>query len=151
MQARSLRGLGLAAALAVFVVAGLVAASAGARTRLDSDWVHFATEDGNIECIASKWVGDNEPLDCAMHSSGYDPTAPEGTNYHPHWILLDHGVALKGTTPRGMGNSKPFVLRDGKTLSVGNFRCRAASSHLTCISLRSGHGFFLSQGRQRTF
>ena len=132
------------------VAAGLVVGSAGAK--LSDHWVHFATEDGNIECVANDSLGNNEPLECVMHSSGYDPTAPDHTNYHPHWVLLAHGVALKGTTPRGLGSPNPSrVLRDGETLTVGNFRCKATSSHLTCVSRRSQHGFFLSQGRQRTF
>jgi hypothetical protein len=83
MRALPISRLGIAAASVVLVAAGLIVASAGA-SRSDHSWVHFVTEDGNIECVANHSLGNNEPLDCVMHSNGYDPTAPDDTNYHPH-------------------------------------------------------------------
>jgi hypothetical protein len=150
MLARLIGCSRICAVSAVCVTAGVVVAAAVATPT--EHLVHFATEDGNTECVTDDSVADNVSLDCVMRSSGYDPTAPDESNYHPHWVLLRHGIALKGTTRRGLGGpNRTRILRDGQTLTVGNFRCRASSSHLTCVSRYSRHGFFLSQGRQRTF
>jgi hypothetical protein len=136
--------------VALLVATGVFVVSAWARSTELS--VHFITADGNIECEMADPKDTSGGIDCVMRSSGYNPTAPDETNYHPHWVLLSRGVGLKGTTRRGLGRSTPRrILQDGHTLTVGNFRCSARASHLTCISRRSGHGFFLSQGRQRTF
>jgi hypothetical protein len=142
----------------LLVIAALLTLSTGglfvisARATSSERWIHFATEDRNIECVTSDSLADNVGLDCVMRSSGYDPTAAEETKYHPHWILFRNGVALKGITRRGLGRPNPAtILRNGQTLTVGNFRCSARGSHLTCVSRFSRHGFFLSQGRQRTW
>jgi predicted N-acetyltransferase YhbS len=44
-----------------------------------------------------------------------------------------------------------LVAEDGQTLKVGYFRCTSRVAGLTCLSRHSGHGFFLSNKRQRTF
>jgi hypothetical protein len=139
-----LRSVGVVTLVVVLALSVLIA-SAGARP--SERLVHFATADRNIECVAG-----TGGLDCVIYSSGYDPGAPDETNYHPHWVLLGRGVGLKGTTRRGLGGSGPLrILRDSQPLRLGYFRCSTRDSHLTCANLRSGHGFFLSQGKQRTF
>jgi hypothetical protein len=140
----------------LLIVAALLTLSTGglfvtsARSTSSERWIHFATEDRNIECVTSDSLANNVGLDCVMRSSGYDPTTAEETRYHSHWILFRNGVALKGITRRGLGGPNPaIILRNGQTLTVGNFRCSARRSHLTCVSRFSRDGFFLSQGRQR--
>jgi Family of unknown function (DUF6636) len=54
---------------------------------------------------------------------------------------FDEGVV--GTPVRTLGY--------GKTLRRGFFRCTSRQAGLTCRSLNSRHGFFLSRARQRTF
>ena len=149
MGGNVLRSGGAVSVVAVLAMTVFVA-STGARP--SERLVHFVTADRNIECLAIDPLTGNGDLDCVMYTSGYDPSAPEETNYHPHWVLLRRGVGLKGTTRRGLGGSgPPRILRDGQTLRLGIFRCNARDSHLTCVNLRSGHGFFLSQRKQRTF
>jgi hypothetical protein len=118
--------------------------------------VHFITADRNIEC---EMVDPNITIGnvtCALHSKGYTTRGDLGNhdltaNRSLRWHVDFSRPALVGPSRRELGSKPARILRYGQTLAVGYFRCRSRVAGLTCISRHSGHGFFLSRTRQRTY
>jgi hypothetical protein len=74
------------------------------------------------------------------------------------WQLNDVGYTVG---PRGkgrrlhitdtVGDPKAPVLRYGTSRRFGRYTCTSRTSGLTCRNRATGHGFFVSSQRQRTF
>ena len=141
----------LAVALCTATVAVVSPARAGPAELL----VHFITADRNIEC---EMVDPNTTIGnvtCVMHSKGYTTRGDldnHGLTAHAHrqWFVDYSRPALAGGGRREV-HGPMRVLRNGRALSVGYFRCVSGAAGLTCTSKHSGHGFFLSRAHQRTF
>jgi hypothetical protein len=118
--------------------------------------VHFITSDRNIEC---EMVDPNTTVGnvtCALHSKGYTTRGDVGNHdltasRSLRWYVDFSRPALVAASRRELGSKPTRILQYGGTLSVGYFRCTSRVSGLTCTSRHSGHGFFLSRTRQRTF
>jgi hypothetical protein len=48
-------------------------------------------------------------------------------------------------------SNQRFVLRYGRSRSLGRFKCSSRYSGMTCRNRASGHGFTISRQRQRVF
>jgi hypothetical protein len=57
----------------------------------------------------------------------------------------------RGTGCIGNGPENAFKLGYGRSVKVGPFRCTSRRIGMTCLVVRSGHGFELSRERVRTF
>lgn len=51
----------------------------------------------------------------------------------------------------GNGPENAFTLRYGHTLRYGPYRCRSSRRGVTCVVVRSGHGFSISRAALRRF
>ena len=138
---------------ALLIVTAAIASSA--QGGAGEDAVVFLTADRTIECqmLDAKTTAGN--VDCAFAKALAGPTTPVThdlyVHAHRHWLVLYSGHALAGSTRRGFGRPPTQSLSSGQALLIGNFRCSSASAGVTCVSKHSGHGFFLSSTRQRTF
>jgi hypothetical protein len=135
-------------------VSSVFAASArGARTEL---LVHFVLPGGDTECLMvdpNLLIGN---VTCAIHRHRFKCvglTCDEENGYSRRWFVDVAQVAIVDRSRRPFGSSSIRVLRSGRSLTVGYFRCVSGAAGLTCLSRRSGHGFFLSKDnkRQRLF
>ena len=95
----------------------------------------------------------NGNVECGIHRnrfrgsrSGIDSEKPSR-----RWLVTVRNLAVVDVSTRPFGSSPVKVLRYGQTLRVGFFKCTSRVAGLTCVSKPSGHGFFLSDKRQRTF
>jgi uncharacterized protein DUF6636 len=105
----------------------------------------FMTPSGNIACNVGKLgPGTHGPLAlaCAMYSKS--TSAGIGT-----WWMRTSGPAFSGYVQANAATDYP-KLAYGRSYSWRGIRCASAATGLTCRN-RSGHGFFLSRGRQRAF
>jgi hypothetical protein len=142
------------------VVAALVAASSvlvasawSARTEL---LVHFVLPGGDTEC---EMVDPNTLIGnvtCGIHRHRFR-CVPRGCDEESRcsrrWFVdLDRFATVSGSC-RPLGADRPRVLRFGQSLTFPFFRCTSQANGLTCVSRRSGHGFFLSKNNksQRLF
>jgi hypothetical protein len=122
---------------------------------------YFKTPSGNIVCYHSPGPSDlpRAFLGCGI-KSGLKPAPPrhackEGGYAGDRVELFATG---RVHVPSCAGDPGPFtglqvgarVLAYGKTWSGGGLRCRSAFAGLTCRN-KSGHGFFLSRARWRSF
>jgi hypothetical protein len=149
---------GLVRALLVvgsLTVAGVLTESAQSGT--SELLVHFVTADRNAECEMVDPETTIGNVECVLHSNGYT-TRGDLDNHgltarpHPHWFVDYSHPASGGLSRREVHGPVPArTLQTGRTLTVGNFRCSSRVAGLTCTSLRSRHGFFLSRTKQRTF
>ena len=139
--------------LAVSIATLEVASSAHGRDSEDA--VVFLTADRTIECLMldAKTTAGN--VECVFAKSLTGPTTSVTHDLyihaHRHWLVLYSGHALVGSTRRGLGPPPSRSLSVGQVLRIGYFRCSSVSAGVTCVSRHSGHGFFLSSARQRTF
>jgi hypothetical protein len=137
----------------LLAASSVFAASAeGAPTEL---LVHFVTPGRDIECLMVDPNVAYGNITCGIHRnrfrgshSGFDPGAEKPSR---RWFVNVTQFALVEVSTRPLGWSPVRVLRYGQTLRVGYFRCTSRIAGLTCLSRHSGHGFFLSNTRQRTF
>jgi hypothetical protein len=145
---------------AVAVMLAIYAAPVGAATHRASGSGYFKTPSGNIVCF---WVAGRDadpPLVVCGIKSKLRPAPPrrfcaEGGYAGDRVVLLATGRA---EVPPCAGDPGPFlglqvgarVLGYGKTWRGSGIRCTSATAGLTCRN-RSGHGFFLSRERWRTF
>jgi len=116
------------------------------------DQVQFRTADDNIHCLIVP--GDFADVRCDIDD--FTPSftiAPLGCD-----LDWEGSFIIGADQPRGelgcVGDTivDPFsrVIKDGATISRGNFSCVAAQSDLTCVNL-DGHGFTLTRARQSLF
>ena len=129
------------AALAVIVLVGL-ALSASASGWPPYQHKEFRDPSGNIDCFLAERLPSYEFAYCLLVSK---------------WVLYDlkrRGPAWVVHPPKD-GSWRPdgtkFVLGYGRSVHVGPFKCVSRVKGLTCVSLVSGHGFFISRERQRRF
>lgn len=120
--------------LAVLAGAGLLAAvPAMARER------DFQTPSNRIRCAAFSSGGPGAFVRCDLTFLN-DRAA----------ILRARGRGRIVKVTDAVGSPDAPVLRYGHTLRFAPFRCTSRAAGLTCRS-RSGHGFFVSAQRRRTF
>ena len=145
-------------AVAVIAVAALTATAEQVQA-FPSTPGFFRTPSGNIQCYGS---GSSGFVQCGI-KSGFKPRPPRKG---PTCTFPDRiGLNAAGRSRLGPsicpgedgGDSGPYapdsvsrVLGYGKTWSGGGIRCTSALTGLTCRN-KSGHGFFLSRARWRTF
>jgi hypothetical protein len=168
-------GLG-AFAVAAVAATGAPDVSAGVTTAQPSQSVaasvagarssYFKTPSGNIVCwydlAYPTRTGATRPLlVCAIHS-GLKPKPPYTRECRAG--RLDHNADRISLWASGRaepvpcsGDAGPFVgergarvLGYGRTWSAGGLRCTSAITGLTCRN-KSGHGFFLSREKWRSF
>jgi len=141
---------------AVLAASSVFAASAwSARTEL---LVHFVLPGGDTECEMvdpNLLIGN---VTCGIHRHRYrcvGVTCDQENAYSRQWFVDVDRIATVGPNNRGrpFGTAPTRVLRSGQSLTVGHFRCTSRPAGLTCVSMRSGHGFFLSHNNksQRLF
>jgi hypothetical protein len=143
----------LAATLGVFallVVTGILAAPAqGKPVEL---LVHLAVPGRDIECDMTDPNVAYGNVVCAIHRKRFRGTGDSDLEKPSrHWLVNLTAPASSSMSARPFSTTPVRVLRYGQTLKVGYFRCALRTTGLTCISTHSGHGFFLSGKRQRTF
>lgn len=118
--------------------------------------VHFVLPGGDIECLMVDPNLSSGNVECGIHRNRFrcaDPACDVETGYSRRWLVQVTQVASVERSRRPFGTSPKRVLRYGQSLTVGHFRCTARKAGLTCVSRRSGHGFFLGKDneRQRVF
>ena len=119
----------LAIAAAALALAGAAPASAATKS--------FQTPSHNIVCLYSASGGPGPHLRCDLRS--LNDTAFTLDRRH-----RGKRVHVTDAVPAGR------VLRYGRSIELGPFRCTSRRTGLTCRS-SSRHGFFLSRARQRVF
>jgi len=105
----------------------------------------FRTPSGNIVCQAT-WTGPSEGVIGCWVLSTARPDIRRGT----YAFYLE----ARGRVKRSLPNDRPgpgWVFRYGRAWRRGPFRCRSRKTGLRCISVLSGHGFYLAREFQRTF
>jgi hypothetical protein len=113
--------------------------------------VHFVMPGRDIECEMNDPSLTNGNVLCAIHRKRFrDTDYGDGEKPSRRWLLELTRFPAVFSNGRGFG-SPIRVLRYGRTLRVGFYRCTSRATGLTCISRRSGHGFVLSNTRQRRF
>ena len=107
----------------------------------------------DIECLMVDPNIANGNVTCGIHRNRFRGSRSTFDAEKPsrRWFVNVWQFALVEVSTRGFGSSPVRVLRYGQTLRVGFFRCTSRVAGLTCLSRHSGHGFFLSNKRQRTF
>jgi hypothetical protein len=135
----------------ILAASSVFAASAkGAPTEL---LVHFVMPRRDIECVMVDPNVAYGNVTCGIHRDRFRGSHSDFDSEKPsrRWFVNVTQFALVEVDARGFGSSPVRVLRYGQTLKVGYFRCTSRVAGLTCLSRHSGHGFFLSNQRQRTF
>jgi hypothetical protein len=116
--------------------------------------VTFRTPSGNIRCDGwslGQSVTDNTVV-CAVMSTRVKVTyqCPDvGVGCPQTFTLSATGAVSIDRASYQVGASR--TLGYGRSLTLGHLRCTSAVAGLTCTSLRSGHGFFLSRQKLRTW
>lgn len=120
---------------------------------------YFKTPSGNIVCFYYVTPGRTKPfVGCGIHS-GLKPPPPRRTcsegGYNDNQVFLPETgpasvVSCAGDPGAFVGERTAQVLAYGKSWRGAGLRCTSQMAGLTCRN-RSGHGFFLSRGRSRTF
>jgi len=107
----------------------------------------------DIECLMVDPKAANGNVTCGIHRNRFrgSRSGPDAEKPSRRWFVGVNQIALVEVSTRPFGSSPMRVLRYGQTLRVGFFRCTSRVAGLTCLSRHSGHGFFLSNKRQRTF
>jgi len=105
----------------------------------------FRTPSKNIFCNAFEWNSlKNGDIQCVVLSTGTAHLNPK------EWLLEAEG-RVQIFRPEDAPIAANKVVPYGTLLKLGLFRCTSMRSGLKCWSRLSGHGFFLSRERQRTF
>lgn len=124
-----------------------------ARTEL---LVHFVLPGGDTECVMVDPNLLNGNVTCGIHRNRFKclgPTCDVEDGYSRRWFVDVTRIATVQRSRRPFGSAPTRVLRSGQSLTAGYFRCTSRTTGLTCVSRRSGHGFFLSNNNksQRLF
>jgi hypothetical protein len=110
---------------------------------------YFRSPDKNVDCYI-----DRTAARCDIRERDWDPPP------RPEWCQLDYGHGLlvhvkgrghflcAGDTVR---NPTARVLRYGRSIERGRFRCTSKRSGMKCVNQRNGHGFKLSKQRPVRF
>ena len=145
-------GLKLLMAVAALAVAATIISPLG---RADGELeVTFRTPSRNIYCDGwslGRSLTDNTVM-CAVMSTRIKVTyqCPDVGIGCPNVFTLNaQGRVDIARSSYQIGASR--VLAYGQTLTLGHLRCVSRFSGLTCSSLASGHGFFLSRENLRTW
>jgi hypothetical protein len=127
---------------------GVFAAPArGAHTEL---LVHFVLPGGDTECEMVDPNLLNGNVTCGIHRNRFRCSGICDVEKHVsrRWFVDVTRRAIVMRNRRGLGSDLPGVLRPGQSVTVGYFRCTSRALGLTCVSRRSGHGFFLSKDNE---
>jgi hypothetical protein len=142
------------------VVCTLLASSgvfaAPARSAHTERLVHFVLPGGDTECEIvdpNLLIGN---VTCGIHRHRFTcvgPTCDVESGYSRRWSVDVTRIATVERSRRPLRSVQTRVLRSGQSLTVGYFRCTSRTTGLTCVSRRSGHGFFLGNNNksQRVF
>jgi hypothetical protein len=115
----------------------------------------FRTPSGNIRCLATA-----RQVNCLVLSTGglHRPPFPKQWFLSPHGRVVvgrpsDTNICLSSCYSRVVpyGWHFRYGYKRGGKLVAAIFSCASRFSGLTCQSVLSGHGFFLSRERQRTW
>ena len=118
--------------IAAVALALVAAGPASAATK------RFRTPSNNIHCLYSPSGGPEAFLRCdvlSLNDTGF--------------VLLRGQRGKRVRVTDSVAGSRSRVLRYGRKLALGPFRCASRRSGLTCR--QAGHGFSLSRERQRVF
>jgi hypothetical protein len=138
---RSVRLIGCLASASL--VATALTSTAGGGLPQFSARVGFNTPSGNIACNAGPLLsGGGSALSCVLFSAS-------GARGQKTWYMRQRGRAGVALVQGNAGTDFPR-LRYGKTWKYRGFKCSSRMTGLTCRN-SSGHGFFLSRGKQRRF
>jgi hypothetical protein len=120
----------------------------------------FKTPSGNIVCGYSIAPDGSASMECGIKSGLRPPPRPihceAGDPNDKRVSLRDTGRVAPVLCAGDPGpllpqiEARARVLRYGTTIRIAGIRCSSAATGLTCRN-RSGHGFFLSRERWRTF
>jgi hypothetical protein len=132
------------ALLLLALVLGLaaLAAPAGAQS---TKFVYFRMPSKNIACAYTTGFGPPF-LRCDIYS-GLRPK-PSRRCTEGAWDAVSMtrtGKARPQCISDSVYNNKAPVLNYGQTWKYGGFKCKSKTTGLTCTSITSGHGFFLSR------
>ena len=144
---------------AALVVCTLVAASgvvaASARSGQTERLVHFVLPGRDTECEMDDPSLLSGDVTCAIHRNRNRCPGPCDLESQSsrRWYVGVTRIASVYKSRRGFPGPRAKVLRRGQKLTVGYFHCASRAAGLTCVSRRSGHGFFLSKNNknQRLF
>jgi hypothetical protein len=100
----------------------------------------FKSPSGNITCVMSTSSGTF--AQCELRSM----PIRGGFMVPPHGPVRRYDVASEDDLAH-----RRFVLRYGHSRQLDRYRCTSRKSGMTCRNRRSGHGFFISRDRQRTW
>ena len=110
---------------------------------------YFRTPSKNLDCYI-----DRTAARCDIRERDWEPPR------RPAWCQLDWGfgllVHIKGPGHfLCAGDSAHYpgarVLRRGRSIERGDFRCKNKRSGMRCVNRRTGHGFKLSKRRPVRF
>jgi hypothetical protein len=123
--------------VAAVLVTGVACGAASARA--EAQLLAFKSPSGNITCVMS--TSDGAFAQCELRSMriGGGFMVPAHGRVHRYDVGDDDLAARR------------FVLRYGRSRSLGRFQCTSRESGMTCRNRRSGHGFTISRERQDTF
>jgi hypothetical protein len=120
----------------------------------------FKTPSGNVVCGYGIAPDGTASMECGIKTGLRPPPRPvhcdAGDPNDKRVSLRDTGPAMPVLCAGDPGpllpqiQAKARVLAYGSTLQVGGIGCASATTGLTCRN-RSGHGFFLSRERWRSF
>jgi hypothetical protein len=147
MSLRTTRLLRTELAALLVVAATLVSASvASPAEAASSAW--FSSPSRNIGCymtttwvrcdvISRTWVPTRKPASCDF---AWGPAVEVGLTGKGHFGCVSDTVG---------GSSR--ILRYGKSITTGVFRCTSRSTDMTCTNTANGHGFRVSRAAYRFF
>ena len=142
---------GLVMPLAVIITASLFAATSAKGFAVVQRELTFKTPSGNIRCDLYAFDGRTDYATCAVRSTAaVSPRCPYANVPCP-LVYEVHGVGGVDINRGAYMVGAERVLAYGRQLRIGVISCASRFAGLTCRSLRSGHGFFLSRQSQRTF
>jgi hypothetical protein len=135
----------LLGAVALASVAAASAAGTGHMT--GRTWRGFTLPGRSATCTRVSAVVKQPNVVCTTRA-----VAAQGPGGPTIWAMRPRGRAVRKVWLNGSIDENVPVLRYGRTIKWygGAIRCTSHRTGLTCRNL-SGHGFFLSPGRQRIF
>lgn len=113
----------------------------------------FESPSENIQCVVTINGGRSE-LACTIYQRRGRPAAPKPANCTADWghsfELSETGKPRMVCEPIRRGLDSGLQADHGTTGKFGGFACKSTRKGLDCRN-RDGHGFFLSDTRQRLF
>ena len=117
-----------------------VAATAAVPAAADAAYKPFRSPSGAIHCAYLSGSGVKPMIRCD----------PKFLNDRAAVVAVRGKAKFVDVTDTVADPESP-VLAYGKTRRFGKLRCTSRRSGMTCKSTASGHGFFLSREKRRTF